>query len=281
MSLGRNPKQLKLLCKESLPPMFTIRKATEREILFLKPIPFNRLYSQCVAGGYAAYVEGTTTTYGDIDVFKNDGANMPQNRNSYNGMSSIRNIKQFNHYQSMSMLFDGWLTPDPLKNNIEFAKYVINGFDLKESKVAYFQNDTYYYIRQNYEYCKRDICRLRPDRMFKWNKRMKTPNSLKYLSLAHVKKNYDPSDFKSFINKIDITFYFCLFFSSAFFASAFLADLKTLVIGILLTVLPVCCGIVTVAPTLIHGRPNIFLLFKNPVICVPVSGLPTTAPKFP
>jgi hypothetical protein len=209
MSLKGTVNSSTLNCDENLANTWTMREATQEEILKLKPVIMTGYHNQCVAGGFAAFVEGLTNTYDDIDIFKNDGANIQARgrlRENYND-AKIRRILNNGAYQTISMNYDGWISKDKRAMQEEYAKWVLTDFDLLDCKVAYyFFRDKYYYIRHNVEYCKNDIIGLQHNRMRKYNTRVKTPKSLKWLALTELKTHYHQADVENFINKIDIDF---------------------------------------------------------------------------
>jgi hypothetical protein len=200
-------------CGENLEKNWTMREATQEEILKLKPVlmrdGYGDGYEQCVAGGFAAFVEGQTTTYDDIDIFKNNGANIRSEFrfiDDYND-AKIRRIINNGPYQFISMYYNGWITRDKKNMQERFAKMVLKDFDLIDCKVAYyFVDGKYYYLRHNIEYCKKHVLGLTHQRMRKYNTRAKTPKSLKWLALTELKTHYNECDVKKFINKIDIDF---------------------------------------------------------------------------
>jgi len=198
-----------LKCGENLEKNWTMREATQEEILKLKPVLLRASCEQCVAGGFAAFVEGLTTTYDDIDLLKNNGANIPSEFRfieDYND-GKIRRIINTGAYQIISMHYDGWITGDKKNMQERFAKMVLKDFDLTDCKVAYYiVDDKYYYLRHNIEYCKKHVLGLKHRRMRKYNTRAKTPKSLKWLALTELKTHYDEYDVEKFINKIDIDF---------------------------------------------------------------------------
>jgi hypothetical protein len=207
MSLKRTQSSSTLDCDEFMENTWIKREATPEEILKLKPVMMNTFDYQCVAGGFAAYVEGVTTTYDDIDIFKNNGVKVRRGIvEPYKDMKITR-ILNNGAYQTISMIYDGWFSKDRKEMQERFAKWVLQDFDLIECKVAYYYyKGKYYYIRQNVEYCKQNVLALQSGRMRKYNARAKTPKSLKWLALTEVKTHYDKSDVETFINKIDIEF---------------------------------------------------------------------------
>lgn len=197
-----------LKCGESLGENWTMREATQKEVLQLKPVLMRGTNEQCIAGGFAAFVEGRTTTYDDIDIFKNNGSNIRSQvlTDGYNDVQ-IRRIINNHPYQIICMHYDGKITKDRKDMQERFAKMVLKGFDLIDCKVAYYIVDgKYYYIRHNIEYCKKHVLGLRHRRMRKYNIRAKTPKSLKWLALTELKTHYNKCDVEKFINKIDIDF---------------------------------------------------------------------------
>lgn len=214
-----------LLCTESLDPKWTFREATDKEILKLKPLNmlFHNEFQMCVAGGFAAWVEGITTTYGDIDFFLNDGQNRKRVHDYGADYKDKRIISIINSgvNQFISMSYEGWLSCNKFDMRIKFAKWVLEGFDIKECKVAYFfcpEEMKYYYIRNNDEYTQETLLAINSRRMLKYIRRVRNPPSLKYLSLAAVKQNhirkrlfvqvqnkyYYIVDYKNFINNMGI-----------------------------------------------------------------------------
>jgi len=186
-----------------------MREATQNEILKLKPVMMTGDYNQCVAGGFAAFVEGRTTTYNDIDIFKNNGANIRSGIRFIEDYNDAKIRKIFNNgtYQTISMHYDGWICRNKKMMQERFAKWVLKDFDLIDCKVAYYAVEgKYYYLRHNIEYCKKHVLALQHYRMRKYNTRVKIPKSLKWLALTELKTHYNEIDIENFINKIDIDF---------------------------------------------------------------------------
>jgi len=104
-------------------------------------------------------------------------------------------------------VYSGWIARAEPARSINFAKFVLKEFDLRECKVAYYKvGNTYFHIRHNVDYTKKQVLNFSASRMKKYNSRVKTPNSLKWLCMTEIKTHYDSDDVEKFINKIDITF---------------------------------------------------------------------------
>lgn len=206
--------RLQLWCGEKVLQEFEHSEPTEEELKRLKPIkdldqsmtwkvrgePKHRWY--IVAGGYAAYVDGRTNDYTDIDIYHTKKERYVR-RLVYLDYpdKGIQHIVNDSPYQYIEMNYE-----HPTINL--FMEKILLGFDLKECCVAYAKTgkDRYIKLTRNKEYTKNDILKLNPDRMAKYNKRNTKVVSLAWLSLTSVKKHYHYKDVEKLLDCIDIQF---------------------------------------------------------------------------
>lgn len=212
MSLKRTHKQSMIECIDVLKPKYTMRKATPQEILKLKPLNlesklhFNNYYF--VGGGYAAYVEGVTNFYNDIDIFRrerhyfdtDDDFNILEtNEVMEYGNQNIKEVLNSLQYQYITMKYDGWFATSSINNFIYFIVSVLENFDLNECKVAYFfcyedlkkNLGSYYYLRlKDTKYDVPTAINLPVKRMKKYIERSTKVPNLKYLALCAAKERW-------------------------------------------------------------------------------------------
>lgn len=211
-----------LECCESLPPEFRWSEASPEEVLKLKPVAdlklninsghprgYTRYYF--VAGGFAAYVAGRTTTYDDIDVYTNAGYR-PRRLTflEYPGCD-IDYIDNKYPYQYIH-------TVREFKNVQEYMMAILKNFDIDLCAIAYCLdvkwNDTpedrkkrkYYKMERKKDLCLSDVMKFSPKRIQKYASRVKTPFNLKFLALSTVLDVYDKNDVFKYLNKISMSF---------------------------------------------------------------------------
>lgn len=178
----------RLLCREVIKPEYKIRSATSEEVLKLKSLPFlkdtderfQRYYM--VAGGYAAWVAGRTTTYGDIDIFC-----------SKHPESFVRQLMYEEEYPNFTVYSRGnyqfilWMFDRTLHTNADiFFSEILDSFDMDVCRVGYFRrNDSlkYYCIERTSEPKRRNLWKHSVTRFKKYSKRVKVPFSLFDLAL--------------------------------------------------------------------------------------------------
>jgi hypothetical protein len=207
-----------LLCTETILPEYCVVKPSNDEILKLKslhvlrkhdvdgPVPLRQLHVvSIVAGGYAAWVDGRTNFYDDIDIFTTDRIwHMRRSEQPYNG---IFDISESGSYQFIR-------TINEHHGIVNYAKEILKGFDLQDCCVAYGwcrQQKVYFKVTRRIDYTHQNILKLKASRMKKYNKRSTTVKPLKWLALTAVKEHVVKEDFADFIKDIDIAFYILCF----------------------------------------------------------------------
>lgn len=214
MNLKTQASGLNLCCYEMLKKKWTIREATNEEILKIKPVLYEITSpisdGICVAGGYAAWVEGVTNYYDDIDIFLETHEYVTDENTPYNSKKHIVRVVDYEpHFQLIYCNFKDWIAPDKSTNKMRFIKNLLRSFDIDLCRVAYYfdeEKDKVMYIRHFSEYLTYKVLKMCPIRMHKYNRRSNSVISLKWLALTKTLKVYNRYDVEEFINKISIMF---------------------------------------------------------------------------
>ena len=187
-----------------------IRECTADEILKLKPLcnEAGLLNNRVVAGGFAAWVAGRTTTYNDIDLFRRGiaYAMFHGNVNYDNSSSHILRIQNNGQYQVMTVKYDGPLAVTDRRMKELLLTFILKKFDMPVCRIGYFYdtaNKNFVCVELYQMLNNKQVLKLIPERMERYNRRMKTPNSLQWLSATACKKQ-KISLFKDFIKSINI-----------------------------------------------------------------------------
>lgn len=179
---------LDLSCKEIFSPEYRVRSATPEEVLKLKSLTYlddtvesTSKYAM-VSGGFAAWVNGRTTTYDDIDIFCTRlPAGLPR-RIPYEEDYQHFTVQSCGIYQFVTWMYDNKLH----KNADDFFTEILDSFDLDICRVGYFRrhpSKKYYCIERTAKARARNLWRQRPDRFRKYSKRVKSPFKLFELAL--------------------------------------------------------------------------------------------------
>lgn len=202
-----------LNCMESIREIvgeYIFSTPTPKEIQLLKPIADFRLNYELpqnairrrvnsnrfyvVAGGYAAFVEGRTFDYKDIDIFTNSpGFRRRLFNDDYNGRQfHIENKPPYQYiYTNFRREF----------NIKEYMEEILQGFDMDICSIAYTRlNDEYIKCVRIKPWTKRSVLKVKPERFFRYAKRSKNVNKLKHLALFTFLKNATPEE-KNYFNE--------------------------------------------------------------------------------
>lgn len=207
-------KKENLYCEEFLQPEYVFEEASPEEIKFLKPLTilnsteirngFNFISSKLfvVAGGYAAYAAGHTTTYSDIDIWTNRKRvkrTLFYEDDEYEGLG-IQQIRNEYSYQFITTTYSS--------NNLQnYMQMILSKFDLEDCCFAFAKLEgKYYKLRRFIKYSINDIYHMKGKRMKLYNDRIKTVKSLKWLALTSLKSHYENDDIYNFIKNYNILF---------------------------------------------------------------------------
>ena len=202
-------------------PEYIWSEASAEEVLKLKPLsglqdniieghPHGVTRYYFVSGGFAAYVAGRTTTYDDIDIYTT--VNFCRRRLTYfrypdNDINYIDNKYPF-QFIHVSNKYDSIQ---------DFVKTTLSKYDMDLCAVAYWFHGVwnrdvnekelkYYKCERRKDLTCKDVMRFSPKRITKYASRVKTPFSLKLLSLSSVLECYDLKDLSKFFNKVQMSF---------------------------------------------------------------------------
>lgn len=184
-----------------------LREATEDEINLLKTIIFiNGFNDGVVAGGYAAWVNGLTTSYSDIDCYFKETRLMMRSRLQYN-FTTVNRIENDGFYQRIFTIYkEEWLGVSDSTNKQLFLEFILRGFDLPICKVGYYyakNEKKFMCMTMKQKINNKKVLALCTERMIKYNKRCKQIPSLKWLAITACKQ-HKVEDLKEFIKSINI-----------------------------------------------------------------------------
>lgn len=206
-----------LNCSEKLSLEYIWSEASAEEVLKLKPLadlklnilrghPRGLTRYYFVAGGFAAFVNGRTNTYDDIDIYTT--ASYRPRRLTYLEYPD-RDIDYIDDKYPYQYIHSS----KKYSSIQDYVKAILHNFDLDLCAVAYWLETCcskecmkYYKCERKKDLVAKDVLKFSPKRIEKYATRIKTPFTLKLLALNSVLKNYDINDVAKYLNKIDMSF---------------------------------------------------------------------------
>lgn len=186
-----------------------IRDASEEESKILKSIIYLcGFHTGVVAGGYAAWVNGVTNSYNDIDLFfKESRYRFFTTRSRSYRFANINRIERDGFYEQIFINYEEeWLGISEHASLQLFLKHILKGFDIPECKVGYYYNKVekkFVCVKLQTQLNNEAVLALNVDRMIRYNKRCKNVPTLKWLAVTACKK-HNVENLKSFIQSINI-----------------------------------------------------------------------------